>query len=169
MNDSSYSNKDGVASSTWPDPQWAMEGYPYYPDLSVPQSTHHSLISAPGYTSNAGWPESYIPDFNATHVSAFAPTFANLPTQVDFTHPVSVNVLERRHGLTLLSHRMFLILISCKPHVCSVLASATILCIHQIKLPPMQNRRSPSRNWLGTYLGHGPLPLPPTRWLQYLT
>jgi hypothetical protein len=137
MNNSSYTNKNGVASSTWPDPRWATGAYPYYPNPSVPQSIHPDLTSAPGYTSNAEWPESYVPDFdfNAKNVSAFspAPTLANLKTEEEFTNPVSVNILERRHGLTLLCHRMLMILGSCCPCVRSLLASATILRIHQIR------------------------------------
>jgi hypothetical protein len=139
MNNPFYSNED--ASSTWPDPHWAMGGYPYYPNLSVPQTTHPDLTFAPGYTSNAGWPGSYAPEFNATNVSAFspAPAYANLPTQVDFTNPVSVDILERRHGLTLLCHRMFLILGPCRSCVRSFLASATILRIHQMRIQsPLQ-------------------------------
>jgi hypothetical protein len=137
MNISSHSNKDGVASLTWPDPHWAIGGYPN-PNLSVPQSTHLDLTSAPGYTSNAEWPGSYIPDFdfNATNVWALSldPTFANLP-EVDFTNPVRVNILGRRLGLTLLCHRMFLISCCVRPF----LASATIFRIHQMRIQsPLQ-------------------------------
>jgi hypothetical protein len=62
---------------------------------------------------------------------------ANLQAQVDFTNPVSVNELERRHGLTLLCHRMLLILLilgSRWHYVCSLLVFATILCIHQMRI-----------------------------------
>ena len=137
-NSDSYSNTDYVAPATWPIPLWAMGDYPYYLHSSVPQSTYPGLVSAPGHPSTAG---SYIPDFKATDDVAFSlpPTtemgaFANLPTQVDSTNPVSVNVLGRRHGLTILCHRMFLILGLCWPYVCPFLASATFLRIHQIRI-----------------------------------
>lgn len=136
-NPDSYSNKDNIASATWSDPLWAMGDY-LYPYLSVPQSTHPDPVSAPEYPSTA---RSYVPDFNAANDAAFslAPTiemgaFSNLPTQVNSTNPVSDKVLECRHRLTLLCHRMVLILGSCWPYVCSFLASATILRIHRMRI-----------------------------------
>src|SRR6266576_1609274 len=77
---------------------------------SVSQSTHPDLMFTLGYLSTA---RSYVPDFNATDYPAFTLaaaaevwTFTNLPTQVDYTYQVN------------------------NQHVCSFLASATILCIH---------------------------------------
>ena len=178
MSDSYYPNKDGVASFSWPDPHWAVGGYPYHQHLSVPQSTHPELISAPGYASNVGWPGSYhVPDLNATNDGTFslAPTiemgaFANLPTQVDFTNPVSVNMLERRHGLTLLPQPVP------NPWLVQALCTFPSCICHNHSYSPdanpkpssMQNPRSPSRNWLTTCIGQGSLPLPPTWPLQHL-
>jgi len=88
-NSDSYSNKDDVASATWPDPLSAMGDYPNYPYLSVPQSTHPDLL----YPSTT-WP--YAPDFNAADDAAFslAPTtdmggFTSLLAQLDSTAQVS--------------------------------------------------------------------------------
>jgi hypothetical protein len=88
-----YPNKDNATSATWPDLLSATGDYPYYPDLSVPQSTHLDLVSDPGYPSTTG---SYVPDFNVADDAAFslAPTtemgaFTNLLTQLDFTIQVS--------------------------------------------------------------------------------
>ena len=94
----SYSNKDDVASATWPD-HWAMGDY-LYPNISVPQSTYPDPVLG-GYPSTAG---SYIPNFNAADDAAFslAPTtemeeFANLPIQADFrdfTNQVSIRCVR---------------------------------------------------------------------------
>ena len=84
-NSDSYSNKDGVSSVTWPISLGATGDYPY-PYLSVPQSTHPGLVSAPGSSTAT----SYVPDFNVADDEAFsfAPTtemgaFANLLAQLD--------------------------------------------------------------------------------------
>jgi hypothetical protein len=92
-NSESYSNKDDLASATWPNPLWAMGDYPYHPYPSVPQSTHLDLVSDPGYPSTAG---TYVPDFNVANDAAFslAPAtemgaFADLLTQLDSINQVS--------------------------------------------------------------------------------
>jgi hypothetical protein len=86
-NSTSYSNKDDLASATWPGPLWAMGDHPYYPYPSVPQSTN------PDYPSIAG---SYVPGFNAADDAALSlvPTtemgvYASPPTELDFTNLVS--------------------------------------------------------------------------------
>ena len=68
--------------------------------------------------------------------------FANLQLQGDFTSFTNqvctvVNVLERRHKLTLLCRRIMLILAPC---VCSCLATSTILRIHRVRIQSLQRR-----------------------------
>ena len=90
-NSESYSNKDDVSSATWPIPLCATGDYPYA-YLSVPQSTHPDLVSAPGSSTAT----SYVPDFNAAYDAAFSlipttemGTLANMVSQSDFTNLVS--------------------------------------------------------------------------------
>ena len=119
---------------------------PYPP---VPQSTYPDQVFASGYPTVG----SYVPDFSAAGCAAFShppPTttemgaLANLPPldlppQVDFANQV-VNVLERQHGLTLMYHSVLLILGPCQHHVCSILASATILHIHRMRIQSLPRR-----------------------------
>lgn len=76
MNNSEfYTNKDGIASATWPDPV----GDP-------------DLVSAPECPSTAG---SYVPDLNAA--GDVERVFADLLAQVDCVIQVSNQCVYRRH------------------------------------------------------------------------
>ena len=87
MNNSEfYTNKDGIASATWPDPVGD------YPHPSVPQGTHPDLVSAPECPSTAG---SYVPDLNAA--GDVERVFADLLAQVDCVIQVSNQCVYRRH------------------------------------------------------------------------
>lgn len=79
MNDSEfYSNKDDIASATWPDPVG------YYPHASVPQD-HPDLVSAPGRPSTA---RSYVPKLNAAEDAELV-MFDDVLTLVDCIIQVS--------------------------------------------------------------------------------
>jgi hypothetical protein len=89
----SDSNRDDLASATWPGPLWVMGDYPHHPYPPVPQNIHPDSVSDPGYPSTSG---TYVPGLNAANDAAltFAPTsemgsLADLPTQLDFTNLVS--------------------------------------------------------------------------------
>jgi hypothetical protein len=171
----SYSNTDDFASATWPNP-WAMGDYAHYPNLSVPQSTYPDPVSAPGYPSTAG--PNHVPDFNAADDAALslAPTaemgaFA-LPIQADYTNQVSSQCV-RTSTWTYPAAPQNIIDPWSMPGPCMFLSCICHYSSYSPDANPkptsMRIPRSPSRNWLGSSIGPGSIPLPPTRWLQHLT
>ena len=131
-NSDSYTNKEYVTSSSWPDPVCAMGDYPSYPHLSVPQSTQLDLLSAPGDPPTAG---THIPDFNAADDAEFslAPelrAFADLIARLDYINQASDQSVESSTLTYLWCHRLVLILGPCQAYVRTFLESALILHIH---------------------------------------
>ena len=161
-----YSNNGDIASTaTWPNP-WAQGDYLYDPYPSVLCGTHPDPASTPGYSPTG----SYTPNVNAADDAAFslAPTtemgvFANqvssqcVGTSTRTYPTVPQNIIDpwSMPGLC-----MFL---SCICHFSSYSPD------ENPKPTSMRISRSTSRNWLGSSIGPGLIPLPPTRWLQHLT
>ena len=163
-----FSNEDGIASTTWPNP-CATEDYLYEPYLSVPQSTYPDPIPAQGYPFAGSFADFNVPNDAAL---SLAPTsemesFA-LPVQADFANQVSSQCV----GTSICTYpavpQDFLDSWS-MPGTCMFLSCICHYTSYSLDANPkhtlLRMPRSPSRNQLRTRIGQGPIRMPPPRWL----